>query len=341
MTPDKNVSLKPFNTFGIDVTAQELYTANTLSELVEIVEELKDSNYFVLNGGSNILLSRDIAIPVVRINFSGIEILDEDDDFVWIKAQAGQNWHELVVYCLENGYGGLENLSLIPGNTGTAPMQNIGAYGVEIKDVMVYCEALHRKTAEFKTFHTDDCQFAYRESIFKGALKGTYIITSVVFKLTKRNHQLHLNYGDILQELEIAGISEPTPIDVSRAVIKIRQSKLPDPNVLGNSGSFFKNPIISADKFAEVLAKHPDIKYYLLEDGTVKIPAGYLIEKSGYKGFRRGDAGVHEKQALVLVNYGSASGPELYQLALEVKQVVLDTFDIAIEPEVNLVPESV
>jgi UDP-N-acetylmuramate dehydrogenase len=339
MNPELNVSLKPYNTFGIDVLAAELYTANSVAELAELVTLLRNSNYFILNGGSNILLSKNIEIPVVRINFSGIEVEKEDENHVWIKAQAGQNWHELVVYSLENGYGGLENLSLIPGNTGTAPMQNIGAYGVEIKDVMEYCEAIDRKTGSLRRFETAECGFAYRESVFKNELKGKYIITAVVFKLTKKNHTLHLQYGDILEELKIANVSAPTPTDVSQAVIKIRQSKLPDPKVLGNSGSFFKNPIISAAEFSAVIANHPEIKYHRLENDQVKIPAGYLIEQCGYKGFRRGDAGVHAKQALVLVNYGTASGPELFALAQEIQQVVYEKFGIRIEPEVNLVPE--
>lgn len=341
MNPELNVSLKPYNTFGIDVLAAELYTANSVAELAECVLLLQNKNYFVLNGGSNILLSRNIEIPVLRINFSGIELVKEDENHVWLKAQAGQNWHDLVVYSLEKGYGGLENLSLIPGNTGTAPMQNIGAYGVEIKDVMEYCEAIDRKNGSLRKFDTADCQFAYRESVFKNELKGKYIITAVVFKLTKKKHNLHLQYGDILEELKIANVSDPTPADVSRAVIKIRQSKLPDPKVLGNSGSFFKNPIISAEEFSAVIAKYPEIKYHKLENGQVKIPAGYLIEQCGYKGFRRGDAGVHAKQALVLVNYGTASGPELFALALEVQQAVFETFGIRIEPEVNLIPESI
>ncbi len=341
MSPEVNVSLKPYNTFGIDVLAAELYTANSVAELTELVILLKNQNYFVLNGGSNILLSRNIEIPVLRINFSGIELVKEDENQVWLKAQSGQNWHDLVVYSLEKGYGGLENLSLIPGNTGTAPMQNIGAYGVEIKDVMEYCEAIERKTGSLRSFTTADCQFAYRESVFKNELKGQYIITAVVFKLTKKNHNLHLQYGDILEELKIANVSEPTPADVSRAVIKIRQSKLPDPKVLGNSGSFFKNPIINAEEFSTVIANHPEIKYHKLENGQVKIPAGYLIEQCGYKGFRRGDAGVHAKQALVLVNHGSASGPELFALALEVQQAVFEKFGVRIEAEVNLIPESI
>ncbi len=283
------------------------------------------------------LLTKDIDALVMHINLKGISIVEENENEVEIKVMAGENWHDLVTWSLDKGYGGLENLSLIPGNTGTAPIQNIGAYGVELKDVFVSCAAMEIKTGELVGFDNEACKFGYRDSVFKNEAKGQYIITSVHLKLTKKDHVLHTGYGAIEAELKKNGIVYPTIKDVSNAVIAIRQSKLPDPAVLGNSGSFFKNPVISKKAFEKFIKKNPEAPHYEVHDEAFKIPAGWLIEQCGYKGKRFGDAGVHEKQALVLVNYGSATGDDILRLAQLVQKEVAQKFNIKIQPEVNII----
>lgn len=330
----KNISLKPYNTFGIDITADTFVKIESEADLKQALRRFPKP--FVLGGGSNMLLTKNVTLPVFHIQIRGISVVEETPDFVWIKASAGENWHDFVCFCLEKGYGGLENLSLIPGNVGTAPVQNIGAYGVEMKDVMVCCEAINTKTLTNKTFTNAACRFAYRESVFKTTEKGNYIITSVTFKLTKRNHLLNTNYGDIKKILAEKNNSNPTLSDVAQAVISIRKEKLPDPKILGNSGSFFKNPIVNKTVAQKLRCQHPQMPTYDMPDQSVKIPAGWLIEACSLKGYRQGDAGVHKNQALVLVNYGNASGTEIWQLAQYVQQKVKETFGIAIEPEVNI-----
>lgn len=283
------------------------------------------------------LLTKDIDALVMHINLKGISIVEENEDQVEIKVMAGENWHDLVTWSLDKGYGGLENLSLIPGNTGTAPIQNIGAYGVELKDVFVSCTAMEIKTGELVSFDNEACKFGYRDSVFKNEAKGQYIITSVHLKLTKKDHILHTGYGAIEAELKKNGIVYPTIKDVSNAVIAIRQSKLPDPAVLGNSGSFFKNPVIPKKAFEKFIKKNPEAPHYKVDEEAFKIPAGWLIEQCGYKGKRFGDAGVHEKQALVLVNYGSATGEDILRLAQLVQKEVAQKFNIKIQPEVNII----
>ena len=283
------------------------------------------------------LLTKDIQKLVVHVNLKGKEVTETNEDFAIVKAQAGENWHEFVLYCIEQNLGGIENLSLIPGNVGTTPIQNIGAYGVEIKDTMLSCEALNLKTLEIETFTNADCQFEYRESIFKKELKNQYIITSVSFKLTTKNHKVSTTYGVIGTELAKNNIENPTLKDVSNAVIAIRQSKLPDPKELGNSGSFFKNPIISKETYEKAKALHPEMPHYVVSETEVKVPAGWLIEQAGFKGKRFGDAGVHKNQALVLVNYGTATGAELVALSKNIQQTVLDQFGITIDAEVNII----
>jgi len=283
------------------------------------------------------LLTKDIDALVMHINLKGISIVEENENEVEIKVMAGENWHDLVTWSLDKGYGGLENLSLIPGNTGTAPIQNIGAYGVELKDVFVSCAAMEIKTGELVGFDNEACKFGYRDSVFKNEAKGQYIITSVHLKLTKKDHVLHTGYGAIEAELKKNGIVYPTIKDVSNAVIAIRQSKLPNPAVLGNSGSFFKNPVISKKAFEKFIKKNPEAPHYEVDDEAFKIPAGWLIEQCGYKGKRFGDAGVHEKQALVLVNYGSATGEDILRLAQLVQKEVAQKFNIKIQPEVNII----
>ncbi len=283
------------------------------------------------------LLTKDIDALVMHIKLKGISIVEEDDNTVEVKAMAGENWHELVMWTLEKGYGGLENLSLIPGNVGTAPIQNIGAYGVELKDVFVSCAAMDVHTGELVGFDREDCEFGYRDSIFKNEAKDKYIITSVVLKLTKKNHVLQTGYGSIENELKNKGIVHPTIRDISDAVIAIRKSKLPDPKEIGNCGSFFKNPVISKKTFEKFIKKNPSAPFYEVDDNEFKIPAGWLIEQCGFKGKRFADAGVHEKQALVLVNHGNATGKEILYLAKKIQEEVQKTFKIKIQPEVNII----
>ena len=335
---EQQVSLKKYNTFSIECIAENLFQVSNIQEVENAFgfAANKEVEPIILGGGSNVLFSKQ-SYPVVIINrFSGIEKVDENDDFVWIKAGAGEIWHELVLNCINNGYGGIENLSLIPGTVGAAPMQNIGAYGVEFKSVFESLEALDLETFQIKTFTKQECNLGYRESVFKNELKGKYFITSVILKLLKK-HKLNISYGAIADVLNQKGISSPGIEDVSRAVIEIRQSKLPDPKEIGNAGSFFKNPVIDKASFEELRLVHPDVPHYQQENEMVKVPAGWLIEQCGWKGKRFGDVGVHKNQALVLVNYSNAKGADIYQLALDIKKSVKDKFNIDISPEVNLV----
>ncbi len=333
----ENVSLKPYNTFGIDVNARRFVSVTSVDELKNVIAQNRHERLFVMGGGSNMLLTQDVDALVIQINLRGKEVLKQTDDSVWVEVQAGESWHEFVLYAISNDWGGIENMSLIPGNVGTSPIQNIGAYGREIKDTFVSCKALHLETLEIHEFTNEACKFGYRESIFKQSVKGEYIIVSVVFKLTRRNHVINTAYGDIQAELAAQGVTRPTIADVSRAVIAIRQSKLPDPKVLGNSGSFFKNPVIPATQFDALKLRFPDIKSFPVSETEVKVPAGWLIEKAGLKGKRWGNAGVHEKQALVIVNYGGASGAEILEVSKKVQREVFDQFGVAIEAEVNVI----
>jgi UDP-N-acetylmuramate dehydrogenase len=337
MTISKNVSLKSFNTFGIDATATSFYNITSVADLKAILKEKHLSPLFILGGGSNMLLTQNIEALVLHINMKGIEVISETKNTVLIKSMAGENWHEFVLWCLDHNYGGVENMSLIPGNIGTAPIQNIGAYGIELKDVFVSCDAVNIKNQTTKTFTKSDCNFGYRESVFKQDLKGKYIIKSVNLELTKVNHKLRVDYGAIKTELEASEIDNPTIRDVSNAIIAIRQSKLPDPKDIGNSGSFFKNPIISAEQFSKLQENFPEAPSYKVSDTKIKIPAGWLIEKAGFKGKRYNDCGVHDKQALVLVNYGNAKGSDIYKLARLIQTTVKRIFNITIETEVNIV----
>ncbi|MCQ0111191.1 UDP-N-acetylmuramate dehydrogenase [Zhouia amylolytica] len=333
----KNISLKPYNTFGIDVNAKHFVSVSSEEELITV---LKNNNYpkkFILGGGSNMLLTKDIDALVIQVNLKGISILENKNGHALIKANAGENWHQFVLWTLENDFGGIENLSLIPGNVGSAPIQNIGAYGVELKDVFHSCRAIHIDTQEIKTFSLEDCRFGYRNSIFKTSHKGQYIITSLSLKLTTSAHQLHTEYGAIQNTLNEKGISKPSIQDISKAVISIRQSKLPDPDKIGNSGSFFKNPVITDVEFNNFISKHPEAPHYKVSENQVKIPAGWLIEQAGFKGKRYGDAGVHKNQALVLVNHGNATGKEILNLANTIISTVKERFGITLEQEVNII----
>lgn len=332
-----NYSLKNYNTFGIDAKAKQFVKVDSVTDLLELVTKTPKSDLMILGGGSNILLTQDVEKLVIQLNLKGISIVEDQENYVIIKAMAGEVWHEFVVHTLKNDFGGLENLSLIPGNVGTSPMQNIGAYGIEIKDHFYSCEALNLETLQTETFNNEACQFGYRESIFKNSHKGKYIILSVQFKLSKGKHQLHIDYGAIKQELEHLNIEKPTIQDVSKAVINIRESKLPNPKEIGNSGSFFKNPVIGKEQFDTLLTKNPNMPHYLVSENEIKVPAGWLIEQAGFKGKRFGDAGVHEKQALVLVNYGNATGKEIITVAKNIQNKVNEMFGINIIPEVNII----
>lgn len=334
---ESHKSLKSFNTFGIECKARYFVSVSSIAELKEVLANPKYPERYILGGGSNMLLTQDIDALVVHINLRGIRVLSESDHQVILEVMAGENWHEFVLYCLAQGYAGVENLSLIPGNVGTAPIQNIGAYGVELEDIFESCNAIEIATRDEKSFDKEACNFGYRNSIFKNEAKGKFIITSVVMRLTKTNHRLNTTYGAVQEVLQSKGIVDPTPVDISEAVIKIRQSKLPDPALLGNSGSFFKNPVIDATAFQQFRRNHPRAPFYEVSATQFKIPAGWLIEQVGFKGQRFGEAGVHEKQALVLVNYGQATGQELWELALRIQQKVKEEFDIYLEPEVNVI----
>ena len=329
------VSLKPFNTFGVDVRAQLFAEAHSDADVREALAYATshDVPLLVIGGGSNLLLTADIPALVLRMATRGIRVLSDDGNRVVIEAEAGEPWHPFVQHTLAQGFSGLENLSLIPGTVGAAPMQNIGAYGVEIKDVFAGLTALDRQTGELRDFSLEECNFAYRDSVFKQQ-PGRWLILRVRFALDRVAH-LHLEYGPVRQRLTEQGIEQPTPTDVSRAICSIRSEKLPDPAVLGNAGSFFKNPLVSAAVVAQIKAQHPDLVAYAQPDGQMKLAAGWLIERAGWKGFREADAGVHKLQALVLVNYGAATGLQLLDLAQRIQKDISERFNVELEMEPN------
>lgn len=336
MNIQEHVSLRPYNTFGIDVKARYFAEVTSIEELRWVLQQNSYPDKLILGGGSNMLLTGDLDLLVILISLKGKEVVSSDKTHNEIRVMAGENWHELVLWTLEHNLGGLENLSLIPGSVGSAPIQNIGAYGVELKDHFVCCELMDMATQTLHTFSLEDCKFGYRDSYFKQEGKGKYVITSVTFRLTSKNHDLRTGYGTIAAELEKAKVLHPTIQDISSAVIRIRQQKLPDPAILGNSGSFFKNPVVSKKTFEKLQQSHPDIPFYKVGEDEIKIPAAWLIDSCGFKGLRQGDAGVHEHQALVLVNYGNATGAEILSLAQQIQEKVKNTFGIAIVPEVNV-----
>lgn len=337
MIIEEHKSLKAYNTFGVAARARYFTTVTNLTQLRKALASNVHSEQLILGGGSNILFTKDVNALVIHLDLKGIKEEAIDDDYMLLHVKAGENWHELVRYCVAENYGGIENLSLIPGNAGTAPIQNIGAYGVEIKDTFVSCTVLDRTTGKIKEIKTKDCKFGYRDSIFKNEAKGRYIILEVQLKLTRKNHIIKTEYGAIKEELKKANCLHPGIRDISDAVIRIRQSKLPDPKLLGNGGSFFKNPILSADAFIIFHQNHPDAPYYEMENNQYKVPAGWLIDNAKLKGYRKGDAGIHEKQALVLVNYGNATGKEILQLSKFVQKTVLEKYGIQILPEINII----
>ena len=332
----ENISLKPYNTFGVKANATsfvELFSEGDLQALFS-KGSLKQGQFLVLGGGSNMLFTKDFNGLVVKISMMGIEVKTEDN-YVFVTAGAGEVWNNLVIYCVEHGFAGLENLTLIPGTVGASPVQNIGAYGVELKDVFYSCSAFEIDTGKTKVFNYQDCQFGYRDSIFKGAFKGKFIITSVTFKLSVET-KINTSYGAIETELDRRGIKQPTILDVSTAVAYIRVSKLPDPTTIGNAGSFFKNPIIANRIFIKLLEKNPEMVAYPMPDGRMKLAAGWLIERCGFKGKIVGNTGSWKNQALVLVNHGSASGVEIYNYSQQIVDSVQSNFGITLHREVNI-----
>jgi UDP-N-acetylmuramate dehydrogenase len=330
-----NKSLKKLNTFGIDQKAERLIWAHSAEEILNYVNH-HGAPSLVLGGGSNMLLTQDISGDVLKVDIHGRKVVFENDDEVHIRFGAGENWHEIVLWTLAQGLGGLENLSLIPGNCGTAPVQNIGAYGVELKDCFISCEGVHIEDKCFFELDLDGCEFGYRDSIFKNTWKNKAIITRITLRLSKRNHKLRLDYGAIKEELANKDISEHTPKAISDAVVAIRKQKLPDPAEIGNSGSFFKNPIVPEELANTLQETYADMPSYTVEGG-IKIAAGWLIEKAGWKGFKDGDVGVHKNQALVLVNYSDATGAEVLNLAHEIINDVHKKYGILLQAEVNLI----
>lgn len=337
----ENFSLKSYNTFGIDVMARYFAgfdSVDTLQELLEFNSSALPQQHspLILGGGSNLLFTQNVEGLVLKNNIPGIEVVREDEEHLFVRAGGGVNWHQLVCHTIEHNFAGMENLSLIPGNTGASPMQNIGAYGVEIKDIFHELEAFHLQEKKLVRFGIADCEFGYRESVFKKKYKGQFVILNVTFCLHKQP-RFNTSYGAIEKELETMGVKELSLQTISQAVINIRSSKLPAPAVIGNAGSFFKNPEISMAGFGLLKDEYPEMVGFELPNGNVKLAAAWLIEKAGWKGYRRGDAGCHAKQALVLVNYGNASGKELYKLSQEIMESIKEKFGVLLEREVNII----
>lgn len=333
-----DVNLTSYNTLHIEAKADSFLSITSREQLVSFFKESRDEfdELFVLGGGSNILFADNFEGLILHIAIKGREVVEETDEYIRLKIGAGENWHETVRYCVENGWGGIENLSLIPGTVGAAPIQNIGAYGVELKEVFQSLEAVEVKTGNLKTFHKKDCRFGYRDSIFKNELKGKFVVTGVTLTLSK-NPEINTSYGAISRELERRDIQDPTIADISQVVMDIRNSKLPNPDELGNAGSFFKNPIVSRQKYEQLKMKYPSIPGYELNAIETKIPAGWLIEEAGLKGLKLGNAGTYKQQALVIVNHGGATGEEVVELSDKIRSSVEDKFGIELVPEVNIV----
>ena len=334
---EKSISLKPYNTFGFDIQSQLFTAVRSAEDLKSIWKTtlIPQSNTLILGGGSNILFTQNYPGLILKNEIKMRSLIKENNDFVWLKIGGGENWHQAVLWAVENGWGGIENLSLIPGTVGASPIQNIGAYGVELEQVFESLEAFNLDTGKVEVFTHHQCRFGYRDSIFKNEVKGRYFILNVTLKLTKKSAP-NISYGDIQNTLDSWGIKAPTIADVSDAVIQIRQSKLPDPLVIGNCGSFFKNPVIPIALLNNILKNNSDLRSFPSKEGHVKIPAAWLIEKSGWKGYRKGDSGVHESQALVLVNYGNALGSEIFSLAKTIQSDVFQNFGVELDMEVNV-----
>ncbi|WP_353722549.1 UDP-N-acetylmuramate dehydrogenase [Dyadobacter sp. 676] len=338
MQIQSNVSLRHLNTFGLDAAARYFVNVRSVEELTAILRDpvWKRTPKFILGGGSNILLTKDIDALVIHPGLKGIDMIEENEEEIVLKVGAGEVWHEFVMYCVGKGYGGVENLSLIPGTVGAAPMQNIGAYGVEIKSVIESVEAVDMESGAKRVFTNAECRFGYRESVFKKTLKDKYLITGATFRLSKKP-VLNVAYGDVQKTLQEMGAETPTIRDISEAIMHIRRSKLPDPAEIGNAGSFFKNPEIPVTQFNELKGTFPELPGYPVDAGTIKVPAGWLIERAGWKGYRDGAIGVHARQALVLVNYGGGTGAEIKALSEKIQESVADKFGIRLNAEVNFI----
>jgi UDP-N-acetylmuramate dehydrogenase len=336
MIIENNISLTHLNTFGIEVYAKEFVVIKTHQDLIDLISQrdLTKEKFLMLGGGSNILFTKDFEGLIIKIEISGIELINEDDQHVWLKAGAGVAWHDFVLHTINKGWSGLENLSLIPGTVGASPIQNIGAYGVEVKDVIEEVVGVDISTKKVNTIKASDCHFEYRSSVFKKTLKNKFLITDVVFRLRK-HPELHIEYGAIQDQLKRENIEHPTIREVSNAVINIRRSKLPDPQVIGNAGSFFKNPVVTEQKLTELKATYPSIVSYPF-NYQYKLAAGWLIEQAGWKGHRENNVGCHQMQALVLVNYGAATGAEVLSLAHKIQDSIKQKFGVELEMEVNL-----
>ncbi len=335
----ENISLSAFNTFGFQVNSKYFTSFSNENELLEILQNpiTQQNQILPLGGGSNILFTQDFDGIVLKNDMQGIEIVSENESQIEVAVGGGVVWHQFVLHAVDQNWGGIENLSLIPGTVGAAPIQNIGAYGVEVKDVITKVEAIHIKDFTKETFTNESCQFGYRNSVFKQALKGQYIITKVYFQLTKNQHVLHLSYGAIQQTLAQMGVENPTIKDISQAVISIRESKLPDPAKIGNAGSFFKNPEISIDLLSKIKENYPTVVSYPINAQTVKLAAGWLIENAGWKGKTLGEVGVHKDQALVLVHYGNGKGSQIKALSQAIQKDVFEKFGVSLEAEVNMI----
>ena len=335
----ENVDLTPYNTLGCRVTADHFLEITSPSQLIELFDIglFRDHHPVILGGGSNVLLKENLNRPVLKISIPGIEIVDESETDVLLKVGAGVGWHELVKHCVDNGFGGIENLALIPGTTGAAPIQNIGAYGVEFESVMESLSAFNISSGEIETYTTEECNFGYRDSIFKRELKEKVVITDVTIRLTKKNHSINTKYYALRDYMEKKGIQNPGIADLFEAVVSIRRSKLPDPKLIGNAGSFFKNPIVDRVVFEKLQNNHADMPFYELNADSIKIPAGWLIEKAGWKGKIVGNVGTYENQALVIVNHGGATGDEIYRYAENIQASVREKFGIELQPEVNII----
>ena len=331
----KNISLKKYNSFNIDVNAKEFVEVNSKDELIEIANKTKDKNVLYLGGGSNILFTRDFDGIVIHLNIKGVQFEKTNSDETVVQANAGENWNNFVEFCIKNNLGGIENLSMIPGNVGSAPVQNIGAYGVELKDVFLTCEVFNKNDFSIKTYNLEDCKFEYRNSIFKE--NKNLIILSVRLKLRNKNHKINSSYGGINDELKKLKISKPTIKDISNVVCSIRKRKLSDPKIIGNAGSFFKNPVVKKDKLEWIKKYFNDVPSYKLDDKNYKIPAAWLIESAGLKGKELDGFGIHKTQPLVLVNYGGARGEDIYKLSLSIKEIIFKIFKIELETEVNII----
>ncbi|MBX2945563.1 MAG: UDP-N-acetylmuramate dehydrogenase [Cyclobacteriaceae bacterium] len=334
-----NIDLKPYNTFGIHAVALHFVTINTLAELHELIHTdlFKNEKHLIIGGGSNLLLTQDFKGIIIHNNLKGIAVQKETDETITLEVSSGEPWHPFVAHCVQHDWGGIENLSLIPGTVGAAPMQNIGAYGVELCEVVDTVSGIDLKTGDLKTFSNRECMFGYRESVFKKELREKFFISSVTLTLSKKNHRLNIEYGAIKQTLDSMHITTPTIQSISEAVIAIRRKKLPDPSAIGNAGSFFKNPVITDSHYQSLKKTYSELPGYSTENQLVKVPAAWLIEHCGWKGKRFGDAGVHAHQPLVLVNYNHATGEEIFLLATRVRTSVREKFDIDLVPEVNII----